>query len=179
MAEKIFPMFDNYIMFYHLDGYIALPVFPDSIQDSQSVGFKSSTPLARSAPIYSFSDAGPRSVQVSLKLHRDMMAQINAMNSSIPIAIGDDYIDTLVKEVQAIALPEYGAGSKMVNPPVIAVRFGNDIYIKGVVSSQVTVTYNLPILDDGKYAVIDISFNVNEIEPTSASTVMSVGSYRS
>ena len=178
LPEKIFPMFDNYIRLYHIDAYIAIPTFSESITDTQNVNFKSSTPLSRSAPIYSFSDAGPRSIQVQLKLHRDMMTQINTMNSSIPVQMGNDYVDILTKEIQAIALPEYDAASKMVNPPIIAVRFGNDIYIKGVVSGNVSVSYSTPILDNGKYAVVDIGFTVNEIQPITASTVMSVGSYR-
>jgi hypothetical protein len=34
----------------------------------------------------------------------------------------------------------------MVNPPMVAVRFGNEIFIKGVVTGGVTVTSQLPLL---------------------------------
>jgi hypothetical protein len=39
-----------------------------------------------------------------------------------------------------MALPSYAADSKyskMVNPPMVAVRLGNDLFIKGIVSGNV------------------------------------------
>jgi hypothetical protein len=37
-------------------------------------------------------------------------------------------------------LPKYDYGNKMINPPMVAVRFGNEFFIKGVVQGGVTVT---------------------------------------
>ena len=70
-------MIDNYIYLYHVDQFIVLPTFPDSLQDRISVNFNKATPMSRSAPIYSFSDSGPRSIQIQLDLLREMMTQIN------------------------------------------------------------------------------------------------------
>ena len=136
---RTFKMIENYIYLYHVDQFIVLPTFPDSIQDRISINFNKSTPMSRSAPIYSYSDSGPRSLQVQLDLHRDMMTQINYGVSNVSVAIGDDYIDTLIKQIQAAALPSYAAASKMVDPPIVAVRFGDDIFIKGVVVDGVSV----------------------------------------
>lgn len=171
-------MIENYIYLYHVNQFIVIPTFPDSITDSISVNFNKSTPMSRSAPIYSYSDSGPRSLQISLDLHRDMMTQLNRNVSNIPVVVGEDYVDTLVKQIQAIALPAYGASEKLVDPPMIAVRFGNDIYIKGVVTGAVSVTYAVPILQNNKYAHVQVSFNVEEVDPYDAQSVMQTGSFR-
>ena len=81
-AGHTFNMIDNYIYFYHLNKFILIPLFPDGVQDAMGISFSSTTPLARSAPIQSFSSAGPRVVTFTLKLHRDMMQDINYNRSN-------------------------------------------------------------------------------------------------
>ena len=66
----------------------------------------------------------------------------------------------------------------MVDPPMVAVRFGNDIYIKGVVTGSVSVDYSPPILETNKYAVVTIGFEVSEVDPYDASMVAQAGSFR-
>ena len=107
-----------------------------------------------------------------------MMTQINYGISNAAVELGDDYVDTLIKQVQAIALPDYVSASKMVNPPLISVRFGNEIFIKGVVRGGINITYNLPILENDKYAQVQIAFTVSEVDPFDAQTVMQQGSFR-
>ena len=68
--------------------------------------------------------------------------------------------------------------AKMVNPPSVAVRFGNEIFIKGIVNGGVTVTYKTPLLENNKYALVDISFTVTETDPYDAETVANLGSFR-
>ena len=102
----MFEMIDNYIYLYHTDQFVILPTYPETVQDSLSSTFAHSNPLSRSAPIYSYSYSGPRSIQVNLKLHREMMTQINYRVSNLTVEIGDDYIDTLIKQLQSIALPK-------------------------------------------------------------------------
>lgn len=177
-TAPVFRMIDNYIYLYHIDQFIVIPTFPDSLNDQVGVTYNSSTPMARSAPIYSYSHSGPRSLQINLDLHRDMMHQINYQVSNATIATGDDYVDTLIKLVQAAALPAYGASEKMVDPPMVAVRFGNDIFIKGVVTGSVGVTYQSPILANEKYAHVSVSFNIEEVDPYDAQTVLAAGSFR-
>ena len=177
-TSQIFRMIDNYIYLYHIDQFIVVPTFPDSLNDQIGVTYNSSTPMARSAPIYSYSHSGPRSLQINLDLHRDMMHQINYKVSNATIATGDDYVDTLIKLVQAAALPSYGASEKMVDPPMVAVRFGNDIFIKGVVTGSVGVTYQAPVLANEKYAHVSVSFTVEEVDPYDAQTVLAAGSFR-
>ena len=171
-------LIDNYIYIYHLDKFVILPVWPESIQDSLSSTFAQSTPLSRSAPIFSFSNSGPRSMQINLKLHRDMMQMVNYNRSNLNVELGDDYTDTIVKTLQACALPNYKNASKMVDPPLVAIRFGNDIFIKGIINGGVTVSYGLPILSNNKYANVEISFTIYEVDPYSASEVAELGSFR-
>lgn len=175
-----FDMPDNYIYFYHLDQFIMLPLYADSVQDTMSVNFETSTPLSRSAPIYSYRNSGPRTVQVSFQLHRDLMTDINYQKSNVHIGpeLSDDYVDILIRYIEAAALPTYNATNKMVNPPIVALRLGQDIFIKGVVNGSVGKTFRFPILRNGKYAVVDISFAVSEIEPYDAWDVTVYGSYR-
>ena len=87
-----------YIYVPHWHFYI-VTVYPESISDTSAISFCNHYPLSRSAPIFSFQTAGPRSVQINLKLHRDLMTQVNYQRSNVQIAMGDDYVDTLVKTI--------------------------------------------------------------------------------
>lgn len=176
-----FDLITNYIYLYHIDKFIVLPTYPETIQDTLNSTFQQTNALARSAPIFTYSNSGPRSMQITLNLHRDLMTQINYGVSNInlnEVDIGDDYIDTMVKQLQAIALPAYATAEKMVNPPMVALRFGNEIYVKGVVTSGITVTYGLPLLANDKYASVSVSFSVSEVDPYDANSVMVNGSFR-
>lgn len=171
-------LIENYIYLYHTDQFILLPTYPESISDSLGANFQATQPLARSAPIYSYISSGPRSMRISLHLHRDMMWDLNYGVSNLNLEIGEDYIDTLIKQIQAIALPKYAASTKMVNPPMVAIRFGNEIYLKGIINGGITVDYSGPIGSDNKYKDINISFDLHEVEPYDASSVQIGGSFR-
>lgn len=186
-------LIENYIYLYHTNQFILIPTYPESITDSLSASFTATNPLLRSAPIYTYNNSGPRTVQVSLSLHRDMMwdlnygvsnVRLNINNSNeiddnqIATEVGDDYVDVLIKQLQAIALPRYAAATKMVDPPMIAVRFGNEIYIKGVIAGSITITYEGPLGEDNKYKLVKIGFEVNEVDPYDATTVQVGGSFR-
>lgn len=172
---------DNYIYISHLDEdlqFWRLPTSPDTIQDSMGSTFYPENVLGRSAPVYTYSNSGPRSVQISMKLHRDIMDDINEGYSNSKQGVGEDYVDNLIRALQAIALPKYNLNNKAVEPPLVAVRIENQLFIKGVVSGGITVTYQKPILSNGKYAIASISFTISEVDPYDASTVYKNGSFR-
>lgn len=175
-------MIDNYVYLHHLDEFIIIPTYPEHITDTSIVNFTPSTPLARSAPIYSYSSSGPRSVGFSFKLHRELMKQVNYKKSNAKVTITDDYVDTLIKYLQAAAYPKYGDTEKLVDPPLVSVRIGDDIYIKGIINGSVQTDYDLPIITDengnDKYALVTIGFTVNEVDPYDADTVAMAGSFR-
>lgn len=191
LGTHIYNNIENYIFLHHVYNkdntkgvLLLMPQFSsDSITDTSSVHWNSTTPLARSAPIFSYSDSGPRALRFAFKLHRDMMSQINYGTSNMAVGVDDDYVDLLIKYLQAAALPNYNATNKLVDPPLITVKMSDDIYIKGIVSSSVGITYNTPIIWDKTktksiYSNVDIGFDVTEVTPYDATTIMDIGSYR-
>lgn len=177
-VTKIYSPIQNYIYLYHTDTLLLLPTYPENITDNSQAQFVPSTPLARSAPIFSYSNSGPRSIQFSFTLHREMMNQVNLESASSFLNPGDDYVDLFLKQIQAAVLPNYGASAKMVDPPIVAVRVGPEVFIKGVINGPIGVTYQLPILKNDKYAVVEVAFPVTEITPYDATTILSIGSFR-
>lgn len=178
---KYYILPDNYIYISHLgeDGeYLLLPVYPDSIQDSMSSNFAQTNALSRSAPVFTYSNSGPRQVQINLSLHRDIMDDANLGASNIVLAEGEDYIDTLIKKLQAISVPKYNLTNKLVEPPTVAIRFGEEIFIKGIVNGGVTVMYQKPLLSNNKYALVEISFQIYETDPYDATSIAKNGSFR-
>jgi len=158
--------------------YWVLPTFPDSISDQMDSTFTETQALGRSAPVFTFSSAGPRKVQVELKLHRDMMEDVNNGNNHVSKRFGEDYVDCLIRALQSIAVPKYNLTNKMVEPPLVAMRLGKQLFVKGVVTSGIALTYEKPILSDGKYARVSLSLTISEVDPYDASEVFKNGSYR-
>lgn len=198
MAKKQFNFIDNYIYFYHLDAFAVIPTYPDSIADSMKSTFISTNALARSAPVFSYAYSGPRVVDITLNLHRDLMHDVNtdvgtlkqnvvgftekAFNEQYSMyynknsEVAFDYVGVLIKLLQTIVVPKYDA-SKSVIPPMIAVKFGEEVFIKGVVSN-VSVNYSKPILSDGKYAQATVTFSISEVDPYDALSIAKDGSFR-
>lgn len=182
--QKIIP---NYIYFYHLDKFCILPLYPESITDTMGTRFNETNALSRSAPVFTYAYSGPRTVQVDFKLHRDILNDVNKGISNLrdDISIEDwtqkDYVDTLINYLQAAALPKYqvySSGSKSVEPPMVAVRLSSDVFIRGVITSGITVNHQKPINSDGKFMVVDISFTISEVDPYDAASVVKLGSFR-
>ena len=167
---------------YHTQTFMILPVYPNDISDSMSANFSSSAPLLRSAPIYSYSGSGPRSVKFNFTLHRDLMNVVNENVSNIPKGSDPiDYVDTMVKQLQAIAVPRYDSSSKMVDHPMVAVRIGDEIFVKGIVVGGISLNYMLPLMEingQRKYSQIEVGFSVTEVDPYDATTIMQKGSFR-
>ena len=172
---------DNYIYISHLDDkfqFWKLPTWPDTVNDSMTSNFASTNALGRTAPVYTFSNAGPRTVQIAIPLHRDIMDDVNIGISNVYLGEGEDYVDSLLKALQAIAVPKYNLQNKAVEPPLVAVRLSNEIFIKGVVTSGLGLTYSKPILSNGKYARVDLSITISEVDPYDATSVFKNGGFR-
>ena len=50
--------------------------------------------------------------------------------------------------------------------------------VKGVVIGGVAIDYQKPVLDDGRYANVTLSFNIYETDPYDAQSVSQLGSFR-
>lgn len=189
-----FKIISNYIYFYHTDSLFLLPVDPDNLQEQNTANFSSQTPLSRSAPIFAYGNSGPRTLQLDLTIHRDMMNDINYDNSNVDLKKYNininknsnppdldefnDYTDILVNSLEGAVLPSYSSAYKMVDPPIVALRLSDDIFIKGVVNGSVSKTWRLPINEHNKYSQVQVAFSITEIDPYDAQLVAQVGSYR-
>ena len=140
--------------------------------------FASQNALGRSAPVYTFSNAGPRTVQINIKIHRDIMDDINIGGSNSLLALGEDYLDNLINALRAVALPKYNLSNKAVEPPLVALRLGREVFIKGVVTGGIGLTYHKPILTNDKYAQVELSITISEVDPYDATTVYQNGGFR-
>lgn len=174
--SRILP--DCYLYISHLDDgfqYWQLPGYPDEVSDDMRSTFSETTALGRSAPVYTFSNAGPRSVQISLNFHRDMFED---MPSNVIPLDGEDKAESFIHALQAIAVPKYNLSNKAIEPPLVAVRLGREVFIKGVVTSGISITYGKPILVNEKYATMRVQFTISEVDPYDSSTVFKNGSFR-
>lgn len=183
LMNRILP--DCYLYISHLDEdfqFWQLPGYPDDITDNMNSLFNETSALGRSAPVYTFSHSGPRTIQLSLDFHRDMFEDINEFHkkdlSDKRFSDGDDMVENFIHAIQAIAVPKYNLSNKAIEPPLVAVRLGREIFIKGIVTSGVSVTYGKPILVDEKYARVKISFSISEVDPYDSTTVFKNGSFR-
>ncbi len=184
-SPKVKPLLpDNYLYISHLDEdfqFWRLPCNPETISDSMQSTFTPTTALGRSAPVYTYGNSGPRTVQVSLHLHRDMMDAVNIGVSNADLKYGEDYVDNLIKALQAIAVPKYNLSNKAVEPPLVALRLSNEVFIKGIVNGSIGLEYKLPLIPTAtgsKYAQVTLSLTITEVDPYDASTVFKNGSFR-
>lgn len=178
ITDRILP--DCYLYISHLDAdyqYWPLPCYPDSVSDSMSSTYQSTNALGRSAPVYTYSSSGPRTVNITLRFHRDMFED-DTRYAHITTLPGEDRADHFIRALQAISVPKYNLSNKAIEPPIVGIRLGTEVFIKGVVTSSIDVTYSKPILSNEKYAGIEISFSVSEVDPYDASTVFTNGSFR-
>lgn len=174
--DRVLP--DCYIYISHLDEdyqYWQLPGYPEEVSDRMGSSFQANTALGRSAPVYTFSNSGPRTINISLNFHRDMFEE---MPSNIVPKDGEDKAESFIHALQAIAVPRYNLSNKAIEPPLVAIRLGREVFIKGIVNDGVTVTYGKPILVNEKYAIVKIDFTISEVDPYDATTVFKNGSFR-
>ena len=180
LLSRILP--DCYLYISHLDEehqYWMLPGYPEKVTDQMDSSFQANSALGRSAPVYTFSNSGPRTVQINLSFHRDMFEEINRfLHPNDESKTGDDMAEQFIHAIQAIAVPKYNLSNKAVEPPLVALRLSNEVFIKGVVNGSIGLEYKLPILENGKYAQVSLQLTVSEVDPYDATTVFTNGSFR-
>lgn len=194
---------EAYIYFYHLDKEFHIPVLPESIQNTASISFSQEAILGRSAPQVTFSSAGPRTQNVSLNFHRQIMdlENENIVKEILATARRDDKgnllesddvlgqrasvaknaIDTtdmLINALAAATLPKYLDTYKAIIPPSVRCRFGNESSIAGVLTDGIQQTSSGAWLNNGKMSMIQISFTILEVKPYSADYALENGFLR-
>ena len=176
--ERTMQLINNYIYLYHTDTWLVLPEYPDSVSDKIQSTFSQQNALSRTAPVFTYSNSGPRSVQINLHIHRDLLDDVNIDTSNLRLEIDEDYVDALIRNLQSIALPSYRTAEKMVNPPMVAVKLGEEIFVKGVVIGGVSIEWQKPIMVGNRYAQCTLNFEVFEVDPYDAESVGQLGSFR-
>lgn len=182
-----------YIYIYHLGLEFNLPVVPTSFSDNMPISFQATSILGRSAPLQTYTGAGPRSVNISLNLHRHMFAlenpQLDAITGQKYVTMMDpstgtsrkvkavDGVDLLVNAITALSLPKYLDATKAIVPPSVLVRFGDELAIRGVPSNVQKQTDGV-WLKNNKLANVVLTFTITEVEPYSAQYAAANGSLR-
>lgn len=172
---------DNYIYISHLDEdghWWRLPCTPETVSDSMSSSFQSTSALGRSAPVFTYSNSGPRTLRVELFFRRDMMDEANITDTSFPVESGEDFVDSLIRALQSISVPKYNLDNKAIEPPLVTLRLGSEIFIKGIVNESIGLEYGLPLITGGRYAQVRLSLTITEVDPYDATTVFTNGSFR-
>ena len=111
IMNRILP--DCYLYISHLDEdyqYWMLPGYPEKVTDQMNSEFATNTALGRSAPVYTFSNSGPRTVQINLSFHRDMFEEINQAHGRGRFADGDDMAEC--SHVCSRSVPAISTNSK-------------------------------------------------------------------
>ena len=183
-----------YVYIYHMGLAFNLPALPDSIQDSMPVSFNQEQVLARSAPQITFTNAGPRTQQATIRIHRHLFC---IENQHINIDTGKYYLNTVdpatgemikvqpkdaadffINALLTLSLPKYTDTTKAIVPPSLLLRYGNESCIRGV-PSGFSKTASGVWLKSGKMSEISLNFTITEVEPFSAQYVAKNGTLRS
>lgn len=148
-----------------IDGYtLYMPCYPENITDRTNINYDEQNALGRSEPYQAYNNSGPRSIQFTFKMHREMIE-------------GDrEQVEKIVRYIESAAYPNYGTTVAAVK---VAVKVGKTIHISGIMSDQST-SWDGPIGDDQKYNMVTVSFTIKEVtgDPKKSETIRKIGGYR-
>lgn len=79
-----------YIYIYHLGLKFNLPTLPEQLTETLPIQFNNTAILSRSAPLVTFSSAGPRTLNIQINLHRQLFSLDNniiekAVKTNVPV----------------------------------------------------------------------------------------------
>ena len=135
-------------------GFAYFPCYPESYSDSHQASLATQTPLGRSEPFYIYQNSGPRTVNVSFRMDREMTHTSD--------------IGYIVRLVQSACYP---AGTYATIIPRCTLTIGNNCSITGLISN-VNTNWSDTIIG-GQYMVATLDFSVQECtgHPRTASGV--------
>lgn len=130
--------------YLNVGGVVAIfPCFPETYSDTHSASFTQQTPMGRSEPFQIYQNSGPRTVNVSFRMDREMTHTTD---------IGD-----IVGIVQSACYP---LGNEATIVPRVTLVIGNNCSITGVIPS-VSTNWSDTIIED-LYMVVTLDFSVVE-----------------
>ena len=124
-------------------GSCVFPCYPESYSDSHQASMASQTPLGRSEPFLIYQNSGPRTVNVSFRMDREMTH------------ITD--IGSVVGTVQSMCYPASGSGTII---PRVTLVIGSNCSITGVIQN-VNTNWSDTIIAN-QYMVVTLDFSVTE-----------------
>ena len=124
-------------------GTIFFPCYPESYSDSHTANVGSQTPLGRSEPFQIYQNSGPRVVNTTFRMHREMTHTTD--------------IGAIVSTVQACCYP---IGTDMTIIPRVTLTIGQNCKITGIIKS-VSTDWTDTIID-GMYMMVSLGFSVEE-----------------
>lgn len=122
---------------------IFFPCYPDSYSDSHSANVSQQTPLGRSEPFQIYQNSGPRTVNVTFKMHREM-------THVTPIS-------EIVSAVQACCYP---IGTSQTIIPRVTLVIGRNCLITGIIKN-VSTDWSDTIIEQ-QYMMVSLGFSVEE-----------------
>lgn len=130
--------------YINVGGVIGIfPCYPEGYSDSHNANFTPQTPMGRSEPFQIYQNSGPRTVNVSFRMDREMTHTTD---------IGD-----LVGLVQSACYP---IGNESTIVPRVTLVLGANCSITGVIPS-VSTNWGETIIDN-QYMVVTLDFSVVE-----------------
>ena len=144
--------------YLNVGGVMAVfPCFPESYSDSHTASFTQQTPMGRSEPFQIYQNSGPRTVNVSFRMDREMTHTTD---------IGD-----IVGIVQSACYP---LGNEATIVPRVTLVIGDNCRITGIIPS-VSTNWSDTIIED-KYMIVTLDFSVVECtgNPKTAGVVASL-----
>lgn len=124
-------------------------ILPDEFSETHQTTFETIEIKSRSNPLASYAGSTARTVDISVKIHEDYLAEFNGGTADIR-----DY----VAAIKSITYPEYQG--TVVVPPTVLLRIGDFFKIKGYCTSC-TITWEKPIRDN-HYIVATANFSIAE-----------------
>ena len=128
-------------------GTAVFPGYPESYSDSHQASVSQQTPLGRSEPFQIYQNSGPRTVNVSFRMDREMTRTTE---------IGD-----IVGIVQSACYPVRMSATII---PRCTLVIGNNCSITGIITS-VNTNWSDTIIED-RYMVVTLDFSIQECTGT-------------
>ena len=140
-----------------------LPVYPQKFTDSNHITYSDISVLGRSVAYRVYNYSG-RSCSFDLELHEDLFKS-------------PGYLRQIVRIMQSACYPQYSSAGAVAAPEVI-ITVGKQFKVRGVLSSDISVTWQAPIVEDN-YTNCSLSISIDETTgPYSMSEISQMGGNR-
>lgn len=136
------------------DESVDFPVYPEEYEDGYTANYETMPDmLYQYEPWYTYKSSGPRTINLTFKMHRDMWTGDHR----------DGKCNSLIRFCQANCFPAYNGAS--VNTPIVALYIAGKPYIRGILTEE-KHTYSGPLGLDKFPLAVDLTLTFTEISVT-------------